>query len=152
MGKGVSSVVKKAQGGQSMNQENLPNVRPTLEYIQNQFETWRRTREKRAPIPAPLWEAAVNLSKDYSILQISKALRLNYTDLKHRVLAQSDEEIVKVEHNLPFIELDFEQTKSPSHCVIEMEKSNGAKLKMYFTGERSLDLLELGKSFWSNGS
>ena len=135
-----------------MNQENLPNVRPTLEYIQNQFETWRRTREKRAPIPAPLWEAAVNLSKDYSILQISKALRLNYTDLKHRVLAQSDEEIVKVEHNLPFIELDFEQTKSPSHCVIEMEKSNGAKLKMYFTGERSLDLLELGKSFWSNGS
>jgi hypothetical protein len=68
------------------------------------------------------------------------------------VLSQPDEEIVKVEHNLPFIELDFEQTKSPSHCVIEMEKSNGAKLKMYFTGERSLDLLELGKTFWSDGS
>ncbi len=152
MEKGVSSVVKNAQGGQPMNQENLPNSRPTLKDIQNQFEIWRRTREKRAPIPAPLWEAAVNLSKDYTILQISKALRLNYTDLKHRVLAQSDEEIVKVKHNLPFIELDFEQTKSPSHCVIEMEKSNGAKLKMYFTGERSLDLLELGKSFWSNGS
>ncbi len=135
-----------------MNQENLPDSRPTLKDIQNQFEIWRRTREKRVPIPAPLWEAAVNLSKDYTILQISKALRLNYTDLKDRVLSQPDEEIVKVEHNLPFIELDFEQPKSPSHCVIEMEKSNGAKLKMYFTGERSLDLLELGKSFWRNGS
>ena len=135
-----------------MNQENLPNVRPALEYIQNQFETWRQTREKRAPIPAPLWDAAVNLSKDYSILQISKALRLNYTDLKDRVLSQPDEEIVKVEHNLPFIELDFERTKSPSHCVIEMEKSNGAKLKMYFSGEGNLDFLELGKSFWRNGS
>ena len=129
-----------------------PDSKPTLEGIQKQFETWRQTREKRAPIPAPLWDAAVNLSKDYSILQISKALRLNYTDLKDRVLSQPDEEIVKVEHNLPFIELDFEQTKSSSHCVIEMEKSNGAKMKMYFTGERSLDLLELGKSFWRNGS
>ena len=135
-----------------MNQESPSNLRPTLEDIQNQFETWRRTRQRRAPIPARLWEAAVNLSEDYSILQISKVLRLNYTDLKHRVLAQTDEEIVNAKHNLPFIELDFEQTKSPNHCVIEMEKSNGAKLKMYFTGERSLDLLELGKSFWSNGS
>lgn len=135
-----------------MNQENLPDSKSTLEGIQNQFETWRQTREKRAPIPAPLWEAAVNLTKDYTILQISKALRLNYTDLKDRVLSQPDEEIVKVKHNLPFIELDFEQTKSPGHCAIEMEKSNGAKLKMYFTGERSLDLLELGKCFWRNGS
>ena len=135
-----------------MKQESLPDSKPSLGDIQNQFETWRRTREKRVPIPAPLWEAAVNLSKDYTILQISKTLRLNYTDLKHRVLAQPDKEIVKAKHNLPFIELDFEQPKPPSHCAIEMEKSNGAKLKMYFTGERSLDLLELGKSFWRNGS
>jgi hypothetical protein len=152
MEKGVSSVVKNVQGGQPMNQKNLPNSRSTLKDIQNQFEIWRRTREKRAPIPAPLWGAAVNLSKDYTILQISKALRLNYTDLKDRVLSQPDEEIVKVERNLPFIELDFEQIKSPSHCVIEMEKSNGAKLKMYFSGEGNLDFLELGKSFWRNGS
>ena len=136
-----------------MNQENLPgNLEPTLEEIQDQFETWRQTRQKRAPIPERLWEAAVGLSKDYSILQISKALRLNYTDLKHRVLAQDAHGIVKTDKTPTFIELDFKQPTSLPQYVIKMQKPNGSKMKLYFTAETRVDLLELSKCFWRDGS
>ncbi len=135
-----------------MNREYLPRVNPGLKEIQNQFETWRQTRQKRTPIPDALWQAAVSLAKNHSILEISKALRLNYTDLKHRVLAQNNEGDFQTNQNHTFIELDLQQPVSPPRCVIEMEKSNGAKMKMHFTGNTHLDFLELGKSFWSNGS
>ena len=136
-----------------MKQESQPeNVKPALEEIHDQFETWRQTRQKRAPIPERLWEAAVGLSKHYTILQISKALRLNYTDLKHRVLAQDAHGIVKTDKAPPFIELDFKQPTSLPQYVIKMQKPNGSKMKLYFTAERRVDLLELSKCFWSNGA
>jgi hypothetical protein len=136
-----------------MNQESLPeNLEPTLEAIHDQFENWRQTRKKRAPIPEPLWEAAVGLSKNYSILHISKTLRLNYSDLKHRVLAQDVQGIVKTDKAPSFIELDLQQPNPLPQCVIKMQKPNGSKMKMYFTAETRVDLLELSKCFWSNGS
>ena len=136
-----------------MNQESqAENVKPTLEEIHDQFETWRQTRQKREPIPERLWEAAVGLSKNYSILQISKTLRLNYTDLKHRVLARDAHGIVKTDKIASFIELDLPQPNSLLHCVVKMQKANGSKMKLYFTAQRCVDLLQLSKCFWSNGS
>ena len=136
-----------------MNRESQPeNLEPALEEVHNQFETWRQTRQKRAPIPERLWEAAVGLSKHYTILQISKALRLNYTDLKHRVLAQDAHGIAKPEKTPPFIELDLQHPNWQPQCVIKMQKPNGSKMKLYFTAERRVDLLELSKCFWSNGA
>ena len=50
-----------------MNQESLPeSLTPSLEEIRDQFETWRHTRQNRAPIPDRLWEAALGLSGNYS--------------------------------------------------------------------------------------
>jgi hypothetical protein len=46
---------------------------------------WRETRRSRKPIPKKLWEAAAALCDDYTINQISKALRLNHTVLKKHI-------------------------------------------------------------------
>ncbi|RLB79903.1 MAG: hypothetical protein DRH24_11685 [Deltaproteobacteria bacterium] len=123
-----------------------------LEEIREQFETWRKTREKRAAIPDVLWEAAVSLCPRYSLCQISKALRLNYSDLKHRVQASQS-----MLHSSPiiepaFIDIGFKSPMLPAECIVEMEDQNGAKMSMYFKGEAGLDLLELGKVFWCKQS
>ena len=57
------------------------NKKPRLEQVQKQFELWRRSRAKRGAIPDALWQAAIMLFPDYPVHRISKALRLNYTDL-----------------------------------------------------------------------
>jgi hypothetical protein len=63
------------------------NKKSPLEQVQEQFEHWRRSRAKRGAITDALWQAAVMLFPDYGLHRISKALRLNNTDLKHRVNA-----------------------------------------------------------------
>jgi hypothetical protein len=58
---------------------------PRLQDVSTIFAQWRSTRKPRSRIPEHLWQAAVDLAPFYSIHQIARALRLNYTELKHRI-------------------------------------------------------------------
>jgi hypothetical protein len=126
--------------------------KPTLDEIRKQFGTWRKTREKRTPIPDTLWEAAVSLSPRYSPYLISKALRLNYNDLKCRIQASHSSLQSSPVIDPAFIELGLRAPMLPAECIVEMEDQNGAKMRMCFKGEAGLDLLELGKVFWNKRS
>ena len=89
-----------------MEQNLTLTLSASLEQVRNQFEDWRRTRKsRREPIPRRLWKAAVKLSDSYSIHSISKALRLNYSDLKDRVHKQSAPEKIKTLPAAGFIDL-----------------------------------------------
>ena len=102
--------------------------------------------------PDVLWEAAISLSPRYSLCQVSKALRLNYSDLKLRVQASQSFLQSSPVIDPAFIDLGLKNPIFPAECTIEMEDQNGAKMRMYYKGEAGLDLLELGKVFWSKGS
>ena len=119
-----------------------------LEEVRDQFEHWRRSREKRSVIPDALWQAAILLFPKYSFCQISKALRLNYTDLKHRVEARRSTFEQSAVPEPAFVELGLSGPIHPAECIVEMEDQKGAKMRMHFKGEAGLDLLELGKAFW----
>jgi hypothetical protein len=66
-----------------MSRQTTDKPEPTLEEVRVQFETWRKTRNSRQPIPDQLWQAAFKLSKNYSVYKIAKTLRLDYTKLKN---------------------------------------------------------------------
>ena len=138
-----------------MEQETIPTpaLRPDLEEICNRFEKWRKKKRRhREKIPDSLWRAAVGLCRNHSILGVSRALRLNYTDLKHR--AEGVEEIAVPSSGgcCDFVELDFGGSILPSECVVEMETPNGAKMKMYFKGQQGgFDAVGLSKAFWRQG-
>ena len=128
------------------------NKKLTVEQVQEQFEQWRRSRGKRGVIPDALWQAALLLFPDYPVHRISKALRLNYTDLKNRVNAQRSTSEQSDISTAGFIELGLNDPMRPAECIIEMADQKGATMRMYFKGEAGLDLLELGKAFWSKRS
>jgi hypothetical protein len=135
-----------------MFQEKTPALPSPLESVQYQFEKWRETRKKRRePIPENLWAAATGLCNHYSINQISRALRLNYTDLKKRIPGQKSVPKKKKISSPFFIEVDWQDNFAASECVIEMENASGSKMRMSFKGRADLDLLELGKAFWTKG-
>lgn len=123
------------------------NESPGLELVCQQFEHWRQTREKRCPIPEKLWQAAESLYPGYSLYQISKALRLNYTELKARVEQNQPAFISPSIDSTEFIELTVNSAIQPAECLVEIEDPYGAKMKMHFKGGTGLDLLELGKIF-----
>ena len=128
------------------------NKKPPLEQVQEQFEHWRRSRGKRGTIPDALWQAAIMLFPDYALHRISKALRLNYTDLKHRVNARQSTREQSDVSTTGFIELGLSDAMRPAECIVEMTDQKGATMRMYFKGQAGLDLLELGKAFWSKRS
>ena len=124
----------------------------TLEQVCQQFEYWRQTREKRCPIPEKLWQAAESLYPEYSLYHISKALRLNYTDLKQRFEHKQPTFTPPPIDAAKFIELNVNSPIPPAECLVEMEDPYGAKMRMHFKGGTGLDLLELGKIFLSRRS
>ena len=142
-----------------MKQEILATSnRPTIEEVKKQFKQWRNTRQKRTTIPEPLWQAAIDLSREYPGNIISKTLSLSYTDLKRRIKAagmvKSDnkEEACMIEADnkevIPhFIGFDFDREISRG-CIVEMENAKGGRMKIHFRGNTGDDLVGLTKAFW----
>ena len=127
-----------------------PALSPSLEKVRDRFEIWRRRKKPGSRIPKALWQAAVESCKGVSVLQVSRALRLNYNDLKQRVDAAEEIGHPGPNCDLDFVELGFGASILPSECTLELEASNGAKMKIGFRG--AVDALALCEAFWRQGS
>jgi len=137
----------------SVTNTTLPTVRHSLEIVRNQFESWRKRRRCRSRIPEALWEAAVGLCREYSICDVSRALRLNYHGLKNRVTwAKEKKPADGGRPDFGFVRLNFGAPMPPSECLVEMESPSGARMRMSFKGiSRDLDPVELSRAFWRQG-
>jgi hypothetical protein len=127
-----------------------PTLSPSLEKVRDRFETWRRRKKPGSRIPKAMWQAAVESCKGDSVLQVSRALRLNYNDLKARVDAAEEVGNPGPDCDLDFVQLGFRASILPSECTLELEASNGAKMKIGFRG--AVDALALCDAFWRQGS
>ena len=127
-----------------------PVVRPTLEAVGKRFKTWRKKGRARRRISDALWGAAVELCRDHSVSKVSRALRLDYYDLRNRVHKIKD---AGLGPDLGFVKLDLGAPMvAASEWRVEMEAPNGAKMAFSFKGSpRDLDPLELSRVFWSQG-
>lgn len=118
-----------------------------LEDVEQLFTTWRTKRKHKTRIPDELWEAAVALSRHYSVHLISKTLRINHSALRDRITINNQEENTLAKPG--FLELPSPLASSISECHVEMENRNGERIRMHFTGEIGLDLLALSRDFWT---
>jgi len=88
---------------------------------------------------------------EHPIYQVSRALRLNYTELKRRVRrtkSASDTQHLSLDRN--FVELSLGLEAQPVLCSIDLESAKGDKVKMSFAGKcRDLYPLELARLFWA---
>ena len=117
------------------------------------FKSWRATKKhKRHRIPDELWDAAVALSDQYTLHQISTTLRLNHTALRDHVSSRTLDKDTTDEQQACFYELPSPQPSPTSECMIEMDNRHGEKMRMHFVGEVSLDFYALSKSFWAERS
>lgn len=86
-----------------------PNsLQSQIEKVRKQFEDWRNNRIKRSAIPEPLWKAAVELYPEHKICRISKALRLNYSRLKARILNASEKKNNSAQPQIEKVRKQFE--------------------------------------------
>lgn len=110
---------------------------PALADLAEQFDQWRRSRATaQERIPQPLWDQAVVLTTVLPCSQVAKRLRLSPTDLKKQCRARQG--FLGVEATSPrpgFIEVTtpaFGTAAAPSATLIEVERPDGARLRLHY--------------------
>ena len=131
-----------------METKHLSSKTTAIEKVKEQFETWREVRKKRTKIPEDLWQAAVELSSDYSLNEISQTLHINYSVLKERIVSMKTAEL-DVEGE--FVEVDLDRRMSTEEWVFELEDGKGAKMRRRMKGAAGVDIIEIAKVLWGKG-
>jgi hypothetical protein len=73
------------EGGWTMAEDTKGATRLSLAEVEAHFGSWREGRRRGARIPAQLWDEARGLHPRHSIYAISRALRLDYVDVRDRI-------------------------------------------------------------------
>ena len=135
-----------------MKRKDIPAAFSRLGEFEKRFVHWRKSKNKREPIPQELWQAAVGLSSKHSIHVISRKLHLNYNTFKQRISSIRSNSLGRVseESGCKFVEVDIEKKILPDSCVVELEDSKGMKMRMHLSGLKAV--LELARAFWRDAS
>jgi len=127
-----------------------PVSKLTLESVQERFWEWRKSKQQFDPIPDELWHSAIELVKEYPPGQVSKALRLDHSKFKDRVLASQKFETSNI-ISPSFVELDFANPHAAAECIVETEDKDGSKMKICIKGQL-IDVMGLAQAFWARES
>lgn len=129
-----------------MKPEKNSELQPRMQAVSALFDQWRSTRKKKDRIPEILWEAAADLSSSYSTCQISKALRLDFKELKRRIHDRSRRTAPS-----EFVELKVERLFSSGTCVMEVRSPAGFELKIQTDAALPPQCMQLLSCFLDHG-
>jgi len=114
------------------------------------FETWRRTRPPRSPIPAPLWALAVEHARAAGVHATARRLRLNYYSLQQRVEAAGGAGTPGETAAPAFVEVVAAGLRpaGATECVIDLADARGATMRIALKSPALPDLAALSQAFW----
>ena len=114
-----------------------------VKVVRDQVALWRRTREKRSPMPAELWAEAVALARSEGTSPIARALRVDFQSLARRVAEARSGQDGAAAHAGAFVELSGAQLlggAAPAGSVVEMSDGDGLRLTIRLGGGTPLDI------------
>jgi hypothetical protein len=122
-----------------------------LKAVRQRFERWRRTHRPRSRIPDALWAAAVKMADRYGLCRAARALPVEYYLLKKHV--EQDGRTSSERHaSAPlatFVELPSPVPTGECDCTLELEDTDGAKMRIHLKAATPPDLAALCRSFRS---
>jgi hypothetical protein len=98
-----------------------------------QLEQFRSTHEKRARLPAALWQSAAELGRQHGIYVVAHTLRLDYSTLKKHVQGSSlSSRPRRKKAAARFVELIGPGQARVDEYVIELESDDRTKLRIHY--------------------
>jgi hypothetical protein len=111
-----------------VNRKSTPIPEPIAQ-LQRQLDQFRSTQSRRTKLPESLWQAAVELARQYGVYSVAHPLRLDYTRLKKR-LGGPPTRRQRRATKPAFVELIAPGRTTLEECVIEFESSGGSKMRI----------------------
>jgi hypothetical protein len=121
--------------------------------LRRRIENWRRTRQGLAWMPEDLWAEAVSLARSEGAYAVARDLKLSYGTLRKR-LKRATRPGRPRRSSAPargFVEVgggELLGALSAGGSVIELMRSDGAKLMVRLSGAEALDMLALSEAFF----
>lgn len=109
--------------------------------LQRRFDEFRSTQPHRTKLPETLWQAAVELAREYGLHSVAHPLRLDYMGLKRRL--EEPPSAQKKASAPAFVELIAAHPATVAECVIEFESSIGSKMRIQWKGASTPDWASL---------
>jgi hypothetical protein len=117
-----------------------PTPEPILQ-LQRQLDEFRNCRSGRTKLPDSLWQAAVELARQYGIYPVAHPLRLDYMGLKKRLGTIAPQR--RQAAGPAFVEVVAAQPAAPEECVVEFESARGAKMRIHWKATTAPDWTNL---------
>jgi hypothetical protein len=131
-----------------------------IQALSRRVERWRRTRARRAPMPAELWEAAVAAARTHGVSAVVRGAGIGYASLRQRY--GSGDQTGREEAQTPagFVELEPMSAFSdlfavpPSGAVVELRDGCGAQVTVRLGpgGREAVDVSAIVASLWRRES
>jgi hypothetical protein len=119
-----------------MKRESTPIPEPIAQ-LQRQLEQFRSTQPERTKLPESLWQAAVELARQYGVYPVAHPLRLDYTRLKKRL---GGSPTLRRKATKPaFVELVVPSGAQFEECGIGFESPGGSKMRIQWKATAPLD-------------
>lgn len=117
-----------------------------VEGLAAELRVWREQRRRGQRIPERVWRGAAKAARRHGLHPISQALKLDYYQLKRRV--DEAEGRRGGEGQEVFAELTaLAAGRGEASCVVELEKGNGAKLRVSVSDAATVDWCRLKEAF-----
>lgn len=131
--------------GRSDQIEGLP---AEVERARVRLEKWRARRRPGQRIPDKVWAAAAAAARRHGLNCVCRALGLDYNGLKRRTQPNEEgEQTSTPDGEALFVELASDSRQEGLSCVVELEKGNGAKLRVCVRDAATVDWCRLKEAF-----
>ena len=121
------------------------DVPAAMKKVHRQLEQWRSRRAGRERIPASLWAAAGALARQHGVNQVSRALHLEFNQLKR--VAEGSGRSGRKRTGPAFVELVAPQSAAGQECMLEVESSRG-RLRIELKGMTVAELADISRALW----
>ncbi len=131
-----------------MRRKKSEQVPAEVECVRVQLDQWRGQRRPGQRIPEELWNAAALAARRHGLNHVSRTLGLDYSQLKRRAGQCEVKRAVRQGSEAVFVELQpAGRPEANAGCVVELEKGNGAKLRVCVSDADSVDWCRLKEAF-----
>jgi hypothetical protein len=133
-----------------MGRKQIEELPAEVAQVRVQLDEWRANRQQGRRIPEELWAAAVRAARRHGLNRVSRELGLDYYHLKKRSGLGREKAGGSGTDEQVFVELASvaaSVSAANGGCVVELEKGNGAKLRVCVSDAATVDWCRLKEAF-----
>jgi hypothetical protein len=117
-------------------QMNIDGVAAGLGQVRAELPAWGE-RRRGARIPEEVWRGAVGTVREYGLCRVSRALSLDYYQLKRRVGSAGGR--VTADRGAVFVEVEEAVGEAELACVIELQRGSETRMRICVRGTVAVD-------------